>query len=46
MKDYRCWNKHAEEGYNEADMIDSYLESDVPTSIEEDHNDMNKADSG
>jgi hypothetical protein len=23
MEDYRCWNKHGEEGLNEAEMRDS-----------------------
>jgi hypothetical protein len=26
MEDYRCWNKHGEEGINEVEMRDSYLE--------------------
>jgi hypothetical protein len=26
MEDYRCWNKHGEEGHNKAEMRDSYLE--------------------
>jgi hypothetical protein len=43
MKDYRCWNKHGEEGLNEAEMRDSYLEREVPTGVE-DHNDMNDVD--
>jgi hypothetical protein len=38
MVDYRCWNKHGEEELNEAEMGDSYLEREVPTSVE-DHND-------
>jgi hypothetical protein len=25
MEDYRCWNKHGEEGLNEAEIRDSYL---------------------
>jgi hypothetical protein len=25
MDDYRCWNKHGDEGLNEAEMRDSYL---------------------
>jgi hypothetical protein len=44
MEDYRCWNQHGEEGLNEAKMRDSYLEREVPTSVEEDHNDGNEAD--
>jgi hypothetical protein len=39
MKDYRCWNKHGEEEFNEAEMRDSYLKREVPTSVEEDHDD-------
>jgi hypothetical protein len=26
MDDYRCWNKHGEEGLNEVEMRDSHLE--------------------
>jgi hypothetical protein len=44
MEDYRCCNKHGEEGLNEAEMRDSYMEREVPTSVEEDHDDMNEAD--
>jgi hypothetical protein len=44
IEDYRCWNKHGEEGLNEAEMRDSYLESEVPTGVEEDHDDLNKTD--
>jgi hypothetical protein len=45
MKDYRCWNKHGEEKFNEAEMRDSYLEREVPTGVEEDHdNDVNEQD--
>jgi hypothetical protein len=44
MEDYRCWNKHGEEGLNEADMMDSYQEWEVPTGVEEDHDDVNEAD--
>jgi hypothetical protein len=39
MEDYRCWNKYREEGLNEAKMIDSYLEREVPTGVEENHDD-------
>jgi hypothetical protein len=39
MENYRCWNKHGEEGLNEAEMRDSYLEREVPTGAEEDHDD-------
>jgi hypothetical protein len=44
MEDYRCWNKHGEEGINEAELRDSYLARVVPTSVEDDHDDVNKAD--
>jgi hypothetical protein len=37
MEDYRCWNKHGEEGLNKVEMRDSYLEREVPTGIKEDH---------
>jgi hypothetical protein len=39
IEDYRCWNKHGEEGLNEAEMRDSYLEREVPTGVKEDHDD-------
>jgi hypothetical protein len=35
MEDYRCCNKHREEGLNEADRRDSYLERKVPTGVKE-----------
>jgi hypothetical protein len=44
MDDYRCWNKHGEEQLNEAEMRDSHLQREVPTGVEEDHNDVNEAD--
>jgi hypothetical protein len=44
MEDYRYWNKHGEEGINEAEMRNSYLEREVPTGVEEDHDDVNEAD--
>jgi hypothetical protein len=44
MDDYRCWNKHGEEGLNEVEMRDSHPEREVPTGVEEDHNDVNEAD--
>jgi hypothetical protein len=44
MEDYQCWNKHGEEGLNEAAMRDSYLEREVPTSVDEDHDNVNEAD--
>jgi hypothetical protein len=37
-------NKHGEEGLNEAEMRDLYVEREVPTSVKEDHDDMNEAD--
>jgi hypothetical protein len=43
MEDYRCWKKYGEEGLNEAEMRDSYLEREVPSSVEEDHDDVNEA---
>jgi hypothetical protein len=44
MEDYRCWNKHGEEGLNEEEMGESYLEREVPAGVEEDHDDVNEAD--
>jgi hypothetical protein len=44
MEDYRCWNKHGEEGLNEIEMRDSYAEREVPTGVEEDHNYVNEVD--
>jgi hypothetical protein len=44
MEDYRCWNKYGEEGLNEAEMRNSYLEREVPTGVEEEHDDVNEAD--
>jgi hypothetical protein len=41
MEYYRCWNKHGEEGLNKSKMRDSYLEREVPTCVEEDHDDVN-----
>jgi hypothetical protein len=43
MEDYRCWNNHGKEGLNEAEMRNSYLEREVPTGVEEDHDDVNEA---
>jgi hypothetical protein len=43
MEDYRCWSKHGEEGLNEAEMWDSYLEREVPIGVEEEHDDVNEA---
>jgi hypothetical protein len=36
--------KHGEEWLNEAEMRDSYLEREVPTSVKEEQDDVNKAD--
>jgi hypothetical protein len=44
MKDHRYWNKHGEEELNEAEMRDSYLEREVHTDVEEDHDDVNETD--
>jgi hypothetical protein len=44
MEDYQCWNKHREEGLNETEMRDSYLERKVPTGVEEEHDDVNEGD--
>jgi hypothetical protein len=44
MEDYRCWNKHGEEGINEVEIRNSYLEREVPTSVKEDLDDVNEAD--
>jgi hypothetical protein len=43
MQDYRCWNKYGEEGLNEAENRDSYLEREVPIVVEQDHDAVNKA---
>jgi hypothetical protein len=44
MEDYRCWNKHGEEGLNEAKMRDSYLNREFPIGVEEEHDDVNETD--
>jgi hypothetical protein len=45
MEDYQCWNKHGEEGLNEGEMRDLYLEREVPTGgVEKVHDDVNRAD--
>jgi hypothetical protein len=44
MEDYQYWNRHGEEGLNEAEMRDSYMEREVLTGVEEDHDDVNDAD--
>jgi hypothetical protein len=38
-EDYWCWNKHGEEGLNEVEVRDSYIEREVPTGVNEDHDD-------
>jgi hypothetical protein len=40
----RSRRKHGEEGLNEAEMRDSYLEREVPIGVDEDHDDVNEAD--
>jgi hypothetical protein len=44
MEDYQCWNKYGEEGLNEVEMRDSYVEREVPTGVEEDHDNVNEID--
>jgi hypothetical protein len=44
MEDYRYWNKHGDEGLNETEMRELYLERDVPNGVEEDQDDVNEAD--
>jgi hypothetical protein len=44
MDDSRYWNKHGEEGLNEAEMRHLHLEREVPTGVKEDHGDVNEAD--
>jgi hypothetical protein len=44
IEDYRCWNKHGEEGLNKSDMRDSYLGREVSTGVEEEYDDVNEAD--
>jgi hypothetical protein len=41
-----CWChiKHGEEGINEAEMRDSYMEREAPTDVKEDHDDVNETD--
>jgi hypothetical protein len=36
--------KYGEEGLNEANMRYSYLEREVPTGVEDDHDDVNEVD--
>jgi hypothetical protein len=43
FEDYRCWNKHGEEGLNKAEMRDSYMKKEVHTGAQEDHDDVNEA---
>jgi hypothetical protein len=44
MEDYQCWNKYGEEGLNEVEMRDSYVEREVSIGVEEAHDDVNEAD--
>jgi hypothetical protein len=44
MEDYRCWNKHGEERLNEVEIRNSYTEREVPTGVEENHDDVNETD--
>jgi hypothetical protein len=44
MEDYRCWNKHGVERLNEADMRDSHLKREVPTSVKGGHDNVNEVD--
>jgi hypothetical protein len=45
MEDYQCWNKHGEEGLNEAESRDSYVEREVVHSVvEEEDDDVDEAD--
>jgi hypothetical protein len=44
MEDYRCLNKHGDEGVNEVEIRDSYLERVVPTSVKKEHDDVNETD--
>jgi hypothetical protein len=44
MEYYWCWNKHGEEELNKAEMMNSYMERDVPTDVEEEHDDVNETD--
>jgi hypothetical protein len=44
MEDYQSWNKQGKEGLNEVEIRYSYVEREVPTGAEEDHNNVNEAD--
>jgi hypothetical protein len=44
MEDYRYWNKYEEEGLNETEMRDSYMERAVSTGVEEYDDDVNEVD--
>jgi hypothetical protein len=44
MEDYRCWNKYVEEGLNEAEMRDLYLEREDPTGVKDHDDDVNELD--
>jgi hypothetical protein len=43
MEDYRCWNKH-DEGLNEVESRDSYVEREVHSVVEEEDDDVDEAD--
>jgi hypothetical protein len=44
MEDYRCWNKDGEDGLNEVESRDSYVEREVPTVVKEEDDDVDEAD--
>jgi hypothetical protein len=44
IEDYRCWNQHGEEGLNEVEMRDSYLERKVSTGVKDHDDDVNGRD--
>jgi hypothetical protein len=44
MEDYRCCNKHGEEGLHEAESRDSYVEREVHSVVEEEDDDVDEAD--
>jgi hypothetical protein len=44
MEDYQCWNKYREDGFNKAEMRDSYLEREASIGVKEDYDDVNEAD--
>jgi hypothetical protein len=42
MEDYRCLKKPGKEELNKVEISDSYLEREVPTVVEEEHDDVNE----